>query len=118
MYILIKPEQVKRRGFYETMPDGRAILPFSDLKMLGTVKDVDVIATSRELKSLIKEQKDSGLYDKPEEVDPGFSIDPQPKEEIDSESVTEPCPETEEEIDTEFTRTEIDNQIDKEVNNG
>lgn len=86
MYILIKPEQVKRRGFYETMPDGRAILQFSDLKMLGTVKDIDVIATARELKTLIQEQKDSGLYGQQDDIDPGFSRDPLPEEEEDIDS--------------------------------
>ena len=101
MYILVNQEQVKRRGFYETMPDGRAILPFSDLKMLGTVKDIDVIATARELKVLIQEQKDSGLYDYPEEIDPGFSRDPLPEEE--------------EDIDSGFSREpEVVNPLDRE----
>lgn len=84
MYALIKQEQLKGKGFYETLPDGRIILPFSELKMMGSVSDIDVISSARELKGLIKKQKESGLYDKPVEggevTEPDSSIVLQPEE--------------------------------------
>ena len=58
MYLLVNAEQLKTRsGRYETMPDGRSIVPMSDQRILGTLKDVDIISTARELKQLIEEQK-------------------------------------------------------------
>lgn len=91
MYILVNPVQLKKRsGMYEMMPDGRSIVPLSDQKILGTLKNVDIIATARELKQLIEEEKkqqegtdgdiDPGFSRDPDkttdDIDPGFSRDP------------------------------------------
>lgn len=76
MYILVNPVHLKKRsGMYETMPDGRSIVPLSDQKILGTLKNVDIIATARELKQLIEEEKKQ-QEGTDGDIDPGFSRDP------------------------------------------
>lgn len=36
--------------YHEQMPDGRLILPMSDMKMLGSVAECEIVATASELK--------------------------------------------------------------------
>lgn len=54
MYILVKKENVKNeellKMYHEQMPDGRLILPMSDMKMLGSVAECEIVATASELK--------------------------------------------------------------------
>lgn len=40
--------------YHETMPDGRLILPISDLRMLGSIPNCQIVASAKELKELIK----------------------------------------------------------------
>lgn len=58
MYLLIKEENVKNTQvlemFHERMPDGRLILPISDLRMLGSIPNCQIVASAKELKELIK----------------------------------------------------------------
>lgn len=58
MYLLIKEENVKKTQvlemFHERMPDGRLILPISDLRMLGSIAECQIVASAKELKELIK----------------------------------------------------------------
>lgn len=58
MYLLIKEENVKNTQvlemFHERMPDGRLILPISDLRMLGSIAECQIVASAKELKELIK----------------------------------------------------------------
>lgn len=64
MYALIdltKVKSVRSGKYYETIPDGRAIVPFSDLRAFGTLENVDLVATATELKQLIEKQKEQGL---------------------------------------------------------
>ena len=60
-YILISRERVKDRAFHETMPDGRVILPFSEVKMSGVLEDVTIVPSAIALKAMIQEQKDKGV---------------------------------------------------------
>lgn len=57
MYILVKEEDIKsaqlRGMFHERMPDGRLIMPVSELKMLGSVENCQIVASAKELKELI-----------------------------------------------------------------
>jgi len=57
MYILVKKENVKNeellKMYHEQMPDGRLILPMSDMKMLGSVAECEIVATASELKDRI-----------------------------------------------------------------
>lgn len=81
MYLLVNAEQLKKRSsMYETMPDGRSIVPMSDQRILGTLKGVDIISTARELKQLIEEQKKQ-MEDT--DIDPGFSVIPGTGTEVD-----------------------------------
>lgn len=58
MYILVKKTDVNNeeilKMYHETMPDGRLILPISDLRMLGSVTNCQIVASAKELKQLIK----------------------------------------------------------------
>lgn len=64
-YLLIKPEVLESKGikYFERMPDGRAIADFSMLRVIGSVGDVQIVSSAEELKKMIQEQKNSGLYD-------------------------------------------------------
>lgn len=64
MYVLIPRAKLRETGkpvFRTTMPDGRAIVHISDMKSIGTVTGVDIIATQREVKELIAQQKEQGI---------------------------------------------------------
>lgn len=90
MYLLVNAEQLKTRsGRYETMPDGRSIVPMSDQRILGTLKDVDIISTARELKQLIEEQKKQ-MEDNNPDIDPGFSQDPDKDVNVDPDFSQDP----------------------------
>lgn len=58
MYILVKKKDVSNEEilnmYHETMPDGRLILPISDLRMLGSIPNCQIVASAKELKKLIK----------------------------------------------------------------
>lgn len=47
--------------YHEQMPDGRLILPMSDMRMLGSVTECEIVATASELKDRmngnVKEEK-------------------------------------------------------------
>ena len=90
MYLLVNAEQLKSRsGRYETMPDGRSIVPMSDQRILGTLKDVDIISTARELKQLIEEQKKQMEENNPD-IDPSFSQDPDKDVNVDPDFSQDP----------------------------
>lgn len=61
-YILVDRERVKDRAFHETMPDGRVILPFSEVKMSGVLENVTIVPSAIALKAMIQEQKDNGVH--------------------------------------------------------
>ena len=58
MYILVKKKDVSNEEilnmYHETMPDCRLILPISDLRMLGSIPNCQIVASAKELKELIK----------------------------------------------------------------
>ena len=68
-YLLVKPEELDGQGYdykyAERIPDGRVILPLSALKVLSNF-NTEVLSKDK-LKALIKEQKESCLYDPLEE---------------------------------------------------
>lgn len=68
-YLLVKEEQLSGQEYdyryAERIPDGRIILPLAALKVLSNFWP-EVISDDS-LLALIKEQKESGLYDVPEE---------------------------------------------------
>jgi len=68
-YLLVKPEELDGQGYdckyAERIPDGRVILPLGALKVLSSFSP-EILSDDR-LKALIKEQKESGLYDYPQE---------------------------------------------------
>lgn len=84
MYLLIKEENVKNAQvlgmFHERMPDGRLILPVSELKMLGSVSDCQIVASAKELKELISSGAESvapggGMQDDDNAPDTSEGID-------------------------------------------
>ena len=64
-YLLVKPEELDGQNYdskyAERIPDGRVILPLSALKVLSNF--APNILSDDKLKVLIKEQKESGIYD-------------------------------------------------------
>lgn len=62
MYVLIDPRQLEgtplAHTFHEMTADGRAILPLSALRTLGTVTGVDIVATAAEVKRLASQTSD------------------------------------------------------------
>lgn len=122
MYLLVNAEQLKSRsGRYETMPDGRSIVPMSDQRILGTLKDVDIISTARELKQLIEEQKKQ-MEDNNPDIDPGFSVNPDIGGNIDPEFSQDPDKVvegdgTEDTTDENESKTETDKK-EEEVTDG
>lgn len=64
-YLLVKEEQLAGKDYdyryAERIPDGRIILPLSALKVLSGF--APEVLSDEELKALIKEQQESGIYD-------------------------------------------------------
>lgn len=91
-YLLVAPDVLDTKGvkYYERIPDGRGIVDFTMLRVIGSVESVQIVGSKKELDKLIMEQKKSGMYDTPtilpelvgelvaEEtpVDEGFSVNP------------------------------------------
>lgn len=60
MYVLIdlnKMRKARSTRSYETLPDGRSIVPVSELRAFGSLQGVDIIATATELKQIIDLQQ-------------------------------------------------------------
>lgn len=72
MYILVKKTDVNNEEilnmYHETMPDGRLILPISDLRMLGSIPNCQIVASAKELKELIKINAEEVAQNKVDEV--------------------------------------------------
>lgn len=91
-YLLVDYQTLENKGikYTERMPDGRGIVDFTMLRVIGSVNNVQIIGSKKELDKLILEQKESGMFDTPtilpelggeivgEEtpVDEGFSVNP------------------------------------------
>lgn len=98
-YLLVAPDVLDAKGikYYERIPDGRGIVDFSMLRVIGSVEIVQIVGSKRELDKIILEQKESGLYDTPTilpevdgelvdeiPVDEDFSVDPEMVPEVDN----------------------------------
>ena len=66
-YLLVKQEVLESKGiqYFERIPDGRGIVDFSMLRVIGSVDSVQIIGSKKELDKLVQEQRESGLYDTP-----------------------------------------------------
>lgn len=119
-YLLVAPDVLDTKGikYYERIPDGRGIVDFTMLRVIGSVESVQIVGSKKELDKLILEQKKSGMYDTPtilpelggelvaEEtpVDEGFSVNPDKS--ITDESVEDAVIE---EDNNNTTETEVTN---------
>lgn len=98
-YLLVAPDVLDAKGikYYERIPDGRGIVDFSMIRVIGSVESVQIVGSKKELDKLILEQKESGMYDTPTilpevdgelvdeiPVDEGFSVDPEMVPEVDN----------------------------------
>lgn len=98
-YLLVSPDVLDAKGvkYYERIPDGRGIVDFSMLRVIGSVETVQIVGSKRELDKIIMEQKESGMYDTPTilpevdgelvdeiPVDEDFSVDPEMVPEVDN----------------------------------
>lgn len=91
-YLLVAPDVLDTKGikYYERIPDGRGIVDFTMLRVIGSVESVQIVGSKKELDKFILEQKESGIYDTPTTlpelggepvvdeapVDEGFSVNP------------------------------------------
>ncbi len=91
-YLLVAPDVLDTKGikYYERIPDGRGIVDFTMLRVIGSVESVQIVGSKKELDKLILEQKKSGMFDIPTilpelggelvtdetPVDEGFSVNP------------------------------------------
>lgn len=66
-YLLVAPDVLDTKGikYYERIPDGRGIVDFTMLRVIGSVESVQIVGSKKELDKLILEQKESGMYDTP-----------------------------------------------------
>lgn len=66
-YLLVSPDVLDAKGikYYERIPDGRGIADFTMIRVIGSVKNVQIVGSKKELDKIILEQKSSGLYDTP-----------------------------------------------------
>lgn len=78
MYVIVEKAKLEGKffGIMNTLPDGRVYIPISEMRNVGTLLDIDIIGSARELKELIEKQGS-------EDIDPGFSVTPEEEEEID-----------------------------------
>ena len=81
MYVIVEKAKLEGKffGIMNTLPDGRVYIPISEMRNVGTLLDIDIIGSARELKELIDKQQEA--MQGSEDIDPGFSVTPE--EEID-----------------------------------
>lgn len=81
MYVIVEKAKLEGKffGIMNTLPDGRVYIPISEMRNVGTLLDIDIIGSARELKELIEKQQEA--MQGSEDIDPGFSVTPE--EEID-----------------------------------
>ena len=82
MYVIVEKAKLEGKffGIMNTLPDGRGYIPISEMRNVGTLLDIDIIGSARELKELIEKQE---AMQGTEDIDPGFSVTPEEEEEID-----------------------------------
>ena len=71
--------------------DTPSYIPISEMRNVGTLLDIDIIGSARELKELIEKQE---AMQGTEDIDPGFSVTPEEEEEIDPGFSQEPNPDS------------------------
>ena len=83
MYVIAEKTKLEGKffGIMNTLPDGRVYIPISEMRNVGTLLDIDIIGSARELKELIDKQQEA--MQGTEDIDPGFSVTPEEEEEID-----------------------------------
>ena len=92
MYVIVEKAKLEGKffGIMNTLPDGRVYIPISEMRNVGTLLDIDIIGSARELKELIEKQQEA--MQGSEDIDPGFSVTPEEEEEIDPGFRQEPNP--------------------------
>ena len=94
MYVIVEKAKLEGKffGIMNTLPDGRVYIPISEMRNVGTLLDIDIIGSARELKELIEKQQEA--MQGTEDIDPGFSVTPGEEEEIDPGFSQEPNPDS------------------------
>lgn len=56
MYVIVEKAKLEGKffGIMNTLPDGRVYIPISEMRNVGTLLDIDIIGSARELKELIE----------------------------------------------------------------
>lgn len=76
MYVIVNKSKLRGKyfGVTNTLPDGRVYFPIGEIRSVGTLLNVDIIGSARELKELIDKQIEEGIT--PPDVDMNFGVDP------------------------------------------
>ena len=92
MFVIGETAQLEGKffGIMNTLPEGRVYIPISEMRNVGTLLDIDIIGSARELKELIEKQQEA--MQGSEDIDPGFSVTPE--EDIDPGFSQEPNPDS------------------------
>lgn len=61
MYVIVEKAKLEGKffGIMNTLPDGRVYIPISEMRNVGTLLDIDIIGSARELKELIEKQQEA-----------------------------------------------------------
>ena len=61
MYVIAEKTKLEGKffGIMNTLPDGRVYIPISEMRNVGTLLDIDIIGSARELKELIDKQQEA-----------------------------------------------------------
>ena len=75
MYVIVEKAKLEGKffGIMNTLPDGRVYIPISEMRNVGTLLDIDIIGSARELKELIDKQQEA--MQGSEDIDPRFQRD-------------------------------------------
>lgn len=119
-YLLVAPDVLDTKGikYYERIPDGRGIVDFTMLRVIGSVESVQIVGSKKELDKLILEQKESGMFDTPTilpELGGELVAEETP---IDEDFSVNPDTSTTDENVEDAVIVEDDNTIETEVTNG
>ena len=70
MYVIVEKAKLEGKffGIMNTLPDGRVYIPISEMRNVGTLLDIDIIGSARELKELIDKQQEA--MQGSEDIDP------------------------------------------------
>lgn len=116
---MISADVARAKGlkYFETMPDGRAILDFGMMRGLGSVAEVELVGSLKALREMIDAQKSNGQYNQSYEeiVEDTVQAEEQVTETVQDESQEETVQTEDEALESEETQ-EVTNEEEEQIN--